>query len=620
MPGGYVGVSVFFTLSGYLITSLALIEHDRSGTVDAPAFYGRRVRRLLPASLLCLVAVVVMAWRGLFLDDSGLRLDLWGALLQVANWVDLASGESYADLLAGGSASGSPLAHYWSLAIEEQFYWVWPLALLLLLRLRPGRRGLAFAVLILAGVAAAPLIAWGFGPDAAYWATPARLGEILLGAGLAYVLHHRRRRLPQVVSLGAPIGLVVIIWAATTWPSGRGPAYEGWLPVFALASVGLILGLQVRSPLRRLLAWRPLVALGVISYGVYLFHWPIFLAINERTGWSIGVLFTVRVLVTLVVAVLSFVLLERPVRAARLTMPATLRVGFGGVVAVALVIATVPIGRHLATSSVAEGAAIDRSQLAVATTAGPTPSTAASAPTTTTPAVAATVPVLPTGLSRPVRLLVVGDSTAMSTGDGLVEWARQHPDVAEVRVVASPGCGLVRGGQEVDEVAKLATACADLLEHELPEAVASTAPDAVLVMVTVTDVVDRVWDEVEGPIVASDQRYVDRLTAEYRLTTQWLLDQGVHKVLWVAPPAPDLPATGSMTRVVDPVIRDRYRGCLATIEAAFPGRAVVLDLAGWLAAQPDPPERYDGLHFSKSGAEQVAARYLGPLAVAAAVS
>ena len=107
------------------------------------------------------MAVSLLAWRGWFLDDTDLRRDLWGALLQVANWVDLASGDSYADLVSTGQAAGSPLDHYWSLAIEEQFYWVWPLALLLLLRLRPAGRCWAFGGLAVTGALLAAGIAAG---------------------------------------------------------------------------------------------------------------------------------------------------------------------------------------------------------------------------------------------------------------------------------------------------------------------------------------------------------------------------------------------------------------------------------------------------------------------------
>ncbi len=626
MPGGYVGVSVFFTLSGYLITSLALVEHEQTGGVDARAFYARRIRRLLPASLLCLVAVSLMAWRGWFLDDTDLRRDLWGALLQVANWVDLASGDSYADLVSTGQAAGSPLDHYWSLAIEEQFYWVWPLALLLLLRLRPAGRCWAFGGLAVTGALLAAGIAAGFGADAAYWATPARLGEILVGAALAVVLHHRPRALPPATGLLAPAGLIVIVWAANTWPSGRGPAYDGWLPVFALASAALIVGLQVRSPWRRLASWRPLVALGAISYGVYLFHWPIFLAIDERTGLPIGALFAVRVTVTLAVAVLSFVLLERPIRTAASSGWVTARAGLVGAAAVALAIAVVPLGRQLATSSGDGTAAADRgADLAVVSTTSSPPAAPLAAvvtPTTsvasTTVAAPSTVPSLPAALTRPVRVLVVGDSTAMATGDGMVEWARDHRDIAEVSVVAAPGCGFVRAGEITDDFDDLSDACTEVFDEELPETVAAEVPDVVLAMVTLTDVLDRVWVEGEVPLVATDDLFVDRLTAEYTSATQRLLDDGVGKVLWVAPPTPDLPASGSMLRAVDPLIRQRYREVLAELESAFPGRAVVVDLAAWMASTTDPPDREDGLHYSEAGARELADRYLGPVVVAEA--
>ena len=139
LRGGYVGVSVFFTLSGYLITSLALVEHERTGRLDVGAFYGRRLRRLLPASLACLAGVVVLAAVGLFDDVEHLRRDLWGALAQVYNWVALSGGQSYADLVGAGDGRRRRVDHYWSLAIEEQFYWVWPLVLVVVLRRRPAR-------------------------------------------------------------------------------------------------------------------------------------------------------------------------------------------------------------------------------------------------------------------------------------------------------------------------------------------------------------------------------------------------------------------------------------------------------------------------------------------------
>ena len=127
MRGGYIGVSVFFTLSGYLITSLLLAESDATGSVRVGAFLARRARRLLPASVVCIVGVAVCSRYGLLDGVAHLERDLLGAAFQVQNWVLLASGDSYTEVLATVGGQRSPLEHYWSLAIEEQFYWMWPL-------------------------------------------------------------------------------------------------------------------------------------------------------------------------------------------------------------------------------------------------------------------------------------------------------------------------------------------------------------------------------------------------------------------------------------------------------------------------------------------------------------
>ena len=185
-------------------------------------------------------------------------------------------------------------------------------------------------------------------------------------------------------------------------------------------------------------------------------------------------------------------------------------------------------------------------------------------------------------------------------------------------VVAGPGCGFVRAGKITDDFDELSDACTELFAEDLPETVAAQGPDVVLAMVTLSDVLDRVWVEGEEPLVATDDLFVDRLTAEYTMATQRLLDEGVGKVLWVAPPAPDLPPYGAMLRAVDPVIRQRYRDVLAELESAFPGRVVVIDLAAWMASATDPPDRSDGLHYSEGGAHELADRYLGPVVVAEA--
>ena len=238
--GGYVGVSVFFTLSGFLITSVLLRpEHAATGEIDVRRFWVRRMRRLMPASVVCLSGVAVLGGVGAFGDVPSLGGDLAGCVLQAANWFQLAGDTSYSEQVLGLQ---SPLDHFWSLAVEEQFYWLWPLAMLLIVRRR--RPHMTIAALAIAGVVAAPLIAWRWGPDAAYWSTPARVGEILMGAALSAAIHARRRPVPASVRwLGWP-ALGGIVWATLAWRTSSGPAYAGWFPLFAVFSAGLVLALQ----------------------------------------------------------------------------------------------------------------------------------------------------------------------------------------------------------------------------------------------------------------------------------------------------------------------------------------------------------------------------------------
>jgi peptidoglycan/LPS O-acetylase OafA/YrhL len=670
MSGGYVGVSVFFTLSGYLITSLALAEHDATRRLDVRAFYGRRVRRLLPASLACLLGIALLAWSGVFDDVEHLRRDLWAALIQVYNWIALSGDQSYSQLV-GTAGAASPLDHYWSLAIEEQFYWVWPLALVVILR-RPAR-GRIVLVAAVTGVAAlsAPIIARLFGPDAAYWATPARLGEILAGALLAVILHARRtaRPLPAAAAGLAGGGLAAVGCAAVLWPSGSGPAFTGWLPLFALASVALIAGLQVPSVLQRGLSWQPLVALGAISYGVYLFHWPVYVVLDEtRTDLPAVPLFAARIAVTLALSVLSYRLLERPVRAAR-PRPRTVGVGaLSACAAVGLVVAMVPAaarpywmvdaGEADPTDAAATAAPPSSEPVTAAaprvvaptTTAPGTPSTTA-APATTRPAAPpaavppstaaasvlaatgtaapvtvppSTVPVappMPPIPEAPVRVLVVGDSTAMATATGLVNWAKLNPAYIKVTSAASVGCGFIpEGSPRADIGGKFARQCAKV-RARLPAKQASAHPDVIVGMVTMTDEDDRLWDEAEGWIGGpADPRFRERLGAAYDAASVAFLEGGARKVLWIAPPVSRVPFPAEDQHLLDPTRYEAYAAALRDVAARHPGQVAVVELAAWISAQPAPPDRPDGLHWSRSASFQLAEAFLGPVIVSAALS
>jgi peptidoglycan/LPS O-acetylase OafA/YrhL len=314
--GGYLGVSVFFTLSGYLITSLLIAERTGTGNTGVGAFYVRRAKRLLPASLLCLTAIAVAAAVTDWFDAvTTLRRDLLGALLQVANWVSLSGSGSYQQLFSESAGQLSPVEHYWSLAIEEQFYWVWPLAFVGLCRVARTHAARTWIIgIATAGFALlAPVITIVWGADAGYWATPARAAEILVGALVAFLLWGRTA--PRWWSAVAIVAFAVLAVAVVTFPAAGGPAYHGALPLVGLVSALLVAGLQAPGLLRTALGTRPLVWLGQISYGVYLFHWPVFVVLDQqRLDLPLPALFAVRMAITLVIAQLSFMLVERPIR------------------------------------------------------------------------------------------------------------------------------------------------------------------------------------------------------------------------------------------------------------------------------------------------------------------
>ncbi len=314
--GGFLGVDVFFVLSGFLITVLLLAEWQRRSRVSLRRFYARRALRLLPAvTLMCAVVLVI----GPLNPGVPARNALWkavaGTMFYFQNWQQAFHLIPILQLTD----------HTWSLAIEEQFYLVWPTLLIAAIfwarrsRRDPLRVALILAV-TLAVVSAVLKIALWSGPGSQsriYYGTDTRADSLLIGSalGICYVagwLQRVRRILPAL----APVALVIVVITFGFAHDNSARLYhDGGLTAFALVCAVLIGGaaLAPAGPAGRLLAAPPLVWLGRISYGIYLWHWPVYRYLHEaRLGLSWGPTQLVRVAVTLAAATLSFYLLERP--------------------------------------------------------------------------------------------------------------------------------------------------------------------------------------------------------------------------------------------------------------------------------------------------------------------
>ena len=321
-PGGYLGVSAFFTLSGFLITSLLLVEWDDTGRISLGRFWNRRFRRLLPAALAVIAGVVVVAP---FFADSGqladLRGDVFAGIGYVANWRFVFEHRSYGELFTGPS----PLQHLWSLAIEEQFYLVFPLLTVALLRLGGGRRRVLAATF---GILTAASLAWmvhlGASPSGAarsYYDTGARACELLVGVLLALVVAGHGTRLQRaprfVAALGtAALGAVLLSWM--TVPQDSAWVHGGGLAVHAVLMAAVLAAAHVPGPVRSLGSTAPLRLAGRVSYGMYLIHWPVFVWLDaQRAGVDGIALFLVRMAVTVGLTAVSYHFIEQPVRTGR---------------------------------------------------------------------------------------------------------------------------------------------------------------------------------------------------------------------------------------------------------------------------------------------------------------
>ena len=453
VSGGFVGVDVFFVVSGFLITRLILGEMARSGTVSLRNFWGRRARRLLPASTLTVIVTVLFAQRMLPpLSMQSLATDAIAAGTFTTNFVFAHRlGDYFGAQL--GSTNPSPLLHYWSLAVEEQFYLCWPLLLVLLTRRPQQYRRLVLAVITVLAIASFVVAMWWTArrPSWAFFLLPARMGELLAGAALAVV--------------GTGIAAIPATWrAALGWAGVLGilvacVGFDDTIPwpgaavlVPVVATMALIVGGTTNA-----LAWAPATGLAIAplqwvgrhSYALYLWHWPALVLAEAEWGplsWpqrfaAIGV--------AVGASALSVRLVEDPVRHSRYLSAVSIRsLALGG----AMCVLVIGIGLDLRTSTIrldggVEAAApslgavttVTPSGIAATTTAGP--STTVAVATSVDPVTTLATPNPPNG--QLAQLVASTQQTLRQSSGSFPVPSNLQPSLASARDRSAPyrdGC------------------------------------------------------------------------------------------------------------------------------------------------------------------------------------
>ena len=363
LTGGFLGVDLFFVLSGFLITSLLLAESSASGTIAFGAFWVQRARRLLPALAGMLFGVALYCVVFAKAAELGqIRGDALATIAYAANWRAVFAHQDYWALFQ----APSPLQHTWSLAIEEQFYLLWPLVVgALLVWWKRHTPSAVLAIAAVGAVASSAFMAWVYEPahvSRAYYGTDTRAASILAGAALAAALSKwgpvRGRAARAALELAGLTGVAFLAWAWTRVSGQSSFLYRGGLLLCGLAAVAVIAAAAHPRPgvIARMLGFRPLCMLGLVSYGVYLWHWPVYVVVDEtRTGLHDYPLLAVRVGITFAIAAASYFALETPVRHGalagrqwRLVIPAV-----ASVLVVALVVTTAGARPRIAEAAAA---------------------------------------------------------------------------------------------------------------------------------------------------------------------------------------------------------------------------------------------------------------------------
>lgn len=342
LPGGFAGVDVFFVISGFLISSIILRQYSE-GTFKFRRFYQRRIARLFPALLVMALATLAMSfWVHTTWDLASTSAAFSATVLSIANFHHLLQGD-YFEL----AVDAQPLLHCWSLAVEEQFYLVFPIMLWGLLSCR-GTARLTCWILGLAALSFYVNIVFSSTkPLLAFYMLPARAWELLAGVLLAVHAQHRRKDFGQILSWAPSIlalgGLTCIGISFVTLDPG--PGFPGWAALLPVGGATLFIAATLHAPAGRWLCWRPVVGLGRLSYSAYLWHWPVFAYVDyllpmESTALRLGLKLGLATLFTAA----SYFLVEKPCRQ-WLNRPNHTSLALAGLAVV--LIALGPLGYHI---------------------------------------------------------------------------------------------------------------------------------------------------------------------------------------------------------------------------------------------------------------------------------
>ncbi len=545
---------------------------------------------------------------------ASLRADSLATLFYGANWRFVASSQGY----FGQFVTPSPLRHAWSLAIEEQFYLIWPLVVLGWLRLRRGRtHGLAglCVALALASAALMAVIAQGAAdPSRAYYGTDTRAQAVLVGAALAVVWHRRPDLLARpargpILLLGG-VGMLVTAWLWTSVPDTDRWMYRGGFLLAAVAT-GTVLAVVARpEPGRatRPLTFAPVRWIGMISYGLYLWHWPVYVVLTPtRMGVDGTALLGVRLAITTALAAASYYAVERPIRRGALRSRRRVAVvpAVAAVAAVVVVLVVVTAGNQpLATPvGVALGAA-DTNR-----------GSSAAAPVVASPEQS---PVPSIGATTARRVVVVGDSVAMTLAEGLRSTGVDHGIF--VRNEGTLGCGISHGGRMwyYGRAEPFGAECARWPER-WRTAVTEFDPDVAVVLIGATDAYDR---EIDGRWLDFGSPELDALLVrELHAAVDVLAARGAHVVLLTVPYYEHRYAVNTPDdidrSVFNPARVDHLNTLLRTVDVTDP-RATVIDLNRFLSPDGQIHEvldgvvmQGDGVHFTPEGGV-ITGRWLAP--------